>query len=713
MTETGLSLGTPHYMSPEQATAEKDLTNRSDIYSLGSVLYEMLTGDPPHTGSSAQQIIMKIVTEEAPPVAKVRRAVPPNIAAATAKALEKLPADRFGSAAALADALGDPSFTGAPSSRRDTPPARAAMWNPLSRGLAVTSTAILGIAIWALARPVSQAAPHTYDVGLPDSAPMLPDLLTNLAVSPAGDFVVYVAHRDTLKGLWYRSLVTQETRPLPGTAHAWMPAISPAGDRVAFVTGDGFAKVTPIDGGTVVTLQELNNPTGVQWTSATSLLLSDGDGTRLHWVGADGDDARSQDVAYCILPQLLPDPERVLCGGGGDQFASVIDVRNDTRSDVHLPQSEGPDRASVLRGAQFRLIDGRYLIYMSVGGELRATSFDPQTYAIGRSVTLIQGVRREAYTGAGQYDVAANGTIVYAEGANASVVRLVKFGAGGTIPLAVEPAYFLRYDLSRDGRRLAAVVEGVRDQELRVYDLVSGRSRVWLRHPWVGEPVWTPDGDQLLVTIGQYGYLAWATVKGSPEGAQLDTLFRGAVGQQFGPEFTAYRADSQVIGYLWGQPVSTIAANLTTHPPTLDTIAVNSVFGSLSPDGHWLAHQPGGLQQVFVSPSSRTDQRFLVASSEGAFGEPRWLSATELVYWECCASWYRVEVSGSGGNPAGQPTVWHTDPRSADTPGQSYKLTWDRGLVYVRTPEREPVTYLRVIPNWVEQMKRAVDEANR
>ena len=65
MTETGMSLGTPHYMSPEQATADKDISNRSDIYSLGSVLYEMLTGEPPHMGNSAQQIIMKIVTEEA------------------------------------------------------------------------------------------------------------------------------------------------------------------------------------------------------------------------------------------------------------------------------------------------------------------------------------------------------------------------------------------------------------------------------------------------------------------------------------------------------------------------------------------------------------------------------------------------------------------------------------------------------------------------
>ena len=111
MTETGMSLGTPHYMSPEQATADKEISGRSDIYSLGSVLFEMLTGNPPHTGSSAQQIIMKIITETVEPVTKYRKSVPPNVAAAVAKSLEKLPADRFESAKAFADALGNTSFT--------------------------------------------------------------------------------------------------------------------------------------------------------------------------------------------------------------------------------------------------------------------------------------------------------------------------------------------------------------------------------------------------------------------------------------------------------------------------------------------------------------------------------------------------------------------------------------------------------------------------
>jgi len=111
MTETGLSLGTPHYMSPEQATADKQITARSDVYSLASVLYEMLAGEPPHSGGSAQAIILKIVTDVPRPVSELRKSVPPNVVAALAKALEKVPADRFESARALGEALRNQAFT--------------------------------------------------------------------------------------------------------------------------------------------------------------------------------------------------------------------------------------------------------------------------------------------------------------------------------------------------------------------------------------------------------------------------------------------------------------------------------------------------------------------------------------------------------------------------------------------------------------------------
>jgi Tol biopolymer transport system component/tRNA A-37 threonylcarbamoyl transferase component Bud32 len=124
LTETGLSLGTPFYMSPEQATGDRQLDARSDVYALGAVLYEMLSGDPPHTGSTAQAVIAAVVTETPRDIATRRPRLAPHIAEAVHRALEKLPADRFASAADFARALEGPTATGrfasAPSARRTT-----------------------------------------------------------------------------------------------------------------------------------------------------------------------------------------------------------------------------------------------------------------------------------------------------------------------------------------------------------------------------------------------------------------------------------------------------------------------------------------------------------------------------------------------------------------------------------------------------------------
>jgi serine/threonine-protein kinase len=105
LTETGLSLGTPAYMSPEQAVGERDVDARSDVYSLACVTYEMLAGDPPFVASSAQAVIAKHVTDAAPPIATTRPGVNPAVAHALAKALQKAAADRYESAGAFATAL--------------------------------------------------------------------------------------------------------------------------------------------------------------------------------------------------------------------------------------------------------------------------------------------------------------------------------------------------------------------------------------------------------------------------------------------------------------------------------------------------------------------------------------------------------------------------------------------------------------------------------
>src|SRR5687767_12512040 len=111
MTETGMSLGTPHYMSPEQAMGEREITARSDVYAIGVVLYEMLTGDPPFTGSTAQAIVARVLTETPRPILPQRHTIPPAIEAAVLTALEKLPADRFATAAEFAQALAAPRLS--------------------------------------------------------------------------------------------------------------------------------------------------------------------------------------------------------------------------------------------------------------------------------------------------------------------------------------------------------------------------------------------------------------------------------------------------------------------------------------------------------------------------------------------------------------------------------------------------------------------------
>src|SRR5436190_19356257 len=104
MTQTGLSLGTPQYMSPEQAMGERTVDGRSDIYALGTVTYEMLAGEPPFTGSSVQAIVAKVLSAEPERPTLVRKTIPPNVERAMLTALAKLPADRFESAADFASA---------------------------------------------------------------------------------------------------------------------------------------------------------------------------------------------------------------------------------------------------------------------------------------------------------------------------------------------------------------------------------------------------------------------------------------------------------------------------------------------------------------------------------------------------------------------------------------------------------------------------------
>jgi len=268
MTETGMSLGTPHYMSPEQATAEKDLTNRSDIYSLGCVLYEMLTGEPPHTGASAQAIVMKIVAEDVQPVTELRKSVPPHVAAATTKALEKLAADRFESAAKFADALGDATFTVATTQAATVAGAAAPDWRQRFAVPFAALAALLGVmALWGWLRPrVESPRPIArYSMALPNGE-TLTGSDSRVAISPDGSRLVYIGPSEQGRQLWVRHRDQLHATPVPGTNGAIDPFFSPDGSRVGFRVGTNVWRMVSLGGGPPLTVADTGvEDTGGSW----------------------------------------------------------------------------------------------------------------------------------------------------------------------------------------------------------------------------------------------------------------------------------------------------------------------------------------------------------------------------------------------------------------------------------------------------------------
>ena len=246
ITETGLSLGTPHYMSPEQATGDRDVDPRSDVYALGCVLYEMLAGQPPFSAPTAQAVLVQILTSDAPSITSMRRTVPPNVGHALARALEKLPADRFTSAAEFAAALADESFTYQvrPRTTVATPEpvamhAPATMPGPWKRlTMATTTLAALlsALAVWGWLR-----SPPAPEPGVPTRAAVTGvDIRQTaggwrLAISPDGRTILKVE----LGSIHMRTASDPEWRQLPNTESGANPTFAPDGQSVAFSTGGG------------------------------------------------------------------------------------------------------------------------------------------------------------------------------------------------------------------------------------------------------------------------------------------------------------------------------------------------------------------------------------------------------------------------------------------------------------------------------------------
>jgi len=370
MTETGMSLGTPHYMSPEQAMGEREITPKTDVYALGCVLYEMLLGEPPFTGPTAQAVVAKVMTEKPAPIVARRERVPEHVEDAVFTALEKLPADRYASAATFAEALARPAArghggAGARVVRRGGP----ATWvlGAAGAGLAAAGFLLAAAILHEGGPPIAgfgRATKVTYDRGLE----IMP------ALSPDGRSVAYAAGTPVTLRIFVRQVAGGRAIPLTGdtTEVEWEPYWSTDGTRILFLArggvwsapssgGDARPEIPAPAGGPVVSAEWSPDGKTIAYVVSDSLFL---------WANQ----RRERLLATIPAPALCrwsPDGRLIACASGnayylepGIVFANlspsrIVVVRVKDGTTVTATDSTSLNQSPVWSA------DGRWLYFVS------------------------------------------------------------------------------------------------------------------------------------------------------------------------------------------------------------------------------------------------------------------------------------------------------------------------------------------------------------
>ncbi len=704
LTETGLSLGTPHYMSPEQATADRELDGRSDLYSLACVTYEMLAGQPPFVAPNAQAVVAKILAEDPDSVTAHRRSVPLHMDAALQKALAKLPADRFGDAMKFVDALTGPfaastlTTSAAVSSIR---PVRRQVWTWPVLALA-TIVALWG---WFRPRPTREASvPARFAVRLPPNAQLGNAGGNRVVISPDGRTIGYIGEGPEGRILYLRSMGELDSRPLPGTENASDPFFSPDSRWVGFDRLDQMWKIS-LDGGAPVPIAS-DGLRGASWGEDNTIIYSPSRRAGLSLISADGGspvvltsaDTAARETDH-IYPTFLPDGRAALFttvfGTAGEARVSVVDLQ--TRVVRHLAEGRSPVYT-----------ESGHILYASRDGVLRAAPFDLDRLELtGPGVPVEEGLSTDRVMA--EYALARNGTLVYASidaEASRSLVLVDRQGGERVIATPVSPSFGPRF--SRDGRLIA------------VHLLDGGGGTIWTYASQGTEfskltlggqnfyPSWTPDGRYV-------SYTKRDTEEGTniyrrrADGAAVEEQVFHSERQQWETSWApngrqvVVRENSSETGrdlWLW-----TLDAD--GGPEPLVRTPANERSPAVSPNGRFLAYvsDETGHSQVYVQPFPHGDGRWQVSPEGGT--EPVWAPDGRELYYRQGDAILAVSIRTDPVFSPGIPEVILRGPYATNSTHTNFDVHPD-GKRFVMIKVREGAAQLVVIVNWLEMLRGSI-----
>ncbi len=639
MTETGMSLGTPHYMSPEQATADKQITARSDVYSLASVLFEMLAGEPPHMGNSAQAIIMKIIAERAQPVTELRASVPPNVAAALAKALEKVPADRFESARAFADALIDNRFTTAAAGALGATGlhmgGRAWGRNPRTIGLAGLAITASALALWGWLRPSPPPSPIRYRIAL-TGGEIPPRMVgSDVALSPDGRTIVFSDTAGGERQLWIKPADRADAEVLTGTTGGRAPAFSPDGEWVAFIA-DGRVRKVPRAGGAAVTLADsamMDFALGIAWLDNGTVAFID-QNYRVGVVDEDGGPVQkwTNDGMGAVTVGGLPGGRGLLVGVCNNGCTTTRLLILDLESGEWAPLRE-----DAFRG--WSLSDGR-VVFSQPDGGVFAAPFDAKDHRFtSPPVPVLEGVRVIGVRT--EMALSHNGTLLFVPGGVSGerwrdVVWVDRNGVATPVDSGwTIAAQNVRLALSPDGTRLAISLVAAGNEDVWIKEMDHGAvSRLTFSDSLDFRPRWTPDGRSVTFLSRRAG--SSNLYQRRADGTGTDSLLLDL--EEPTPE-ALWSPDGRWIVLRTGETdgrrdVLALRVGQDTVPRPLLTAPWDEEAPTLSPDGRWLAYVSNetGEREVFVRPFPDVDSGKWQVSTAGGIS-PVWArSGRELFF---------------------------------------------------------------------------------
>ncbi|MGO9402679.1 MAG: protein kinase domain-containing protein [Terriglobales bacterium] len=658
-TAAGVVMGTASYMAPEQVRGEV-ADARTDIFSFGAMLYEMLSGERAFRRDTAAETMTAVLKDDPPELSGSARVVSPTLERIVQRCLEKNPEQRFQSARDLSFALSALSGTETSGvARAVAAPRRLPLQLWLSVALALVAVAA---ATWFVARRPAPTTRLQFALAVPEEMSV-----SHMALSRDGTMLVFVSpdEKSALPMLFVQRVGSPNVVPLPGTEGASFPFWSPDRAYVGFFANGKLQKIA-VSGGTPQVLASVLAGRGGSWGSRDVIIYSPDAASAVWRVNADGSGAAavtqgflndSQGLQTHRWPVFLPDGNHFLMWA--DNFGNSKDDRS---SGIYVSSLDGEEKRLVIPCHSSFDYDSHHLFYADDQRQLASVDFDPSTAKVsGRTTAIANVVGFQPATYWAALAAGGKGTVIFNTGVGAAQSVLTWMDRSGKeLGRIGDPAIIANPTLSPDDNRVAVDISDVKSSSVDVWLMSTngaGNSRFTFEPVEQVVGVWSRDG----------GTVAYRAV--FKEGSSV--FAKRASGQEREKLLLRSQATDDLLPNSWSPDGHQILCTNQATPrtylallpaaggaavPLLNTKA-NEANGQISPDGKWVAYASDefGTWEIYVTSFPGAAGKWQV--SRGGGSEPRWRGdGKEIFYIAPSGMLMAVSVSNQSVFATGTPT---------------------------------------------------------